>query len=241
MHQELREVNIYTAIIEAIALGNTRFNDIVTRTKIDTSKLGVYLKSLISLGIVLKEYSALSSFSELSKSNKALYTIKDNFFYFWYAFAYPNLNQLEHDDVEGVYEYLVKPNLRHFAAKTFENICIDYLYKLSKNNKTPFRITNAARWWGKVTKTEEGKKKTYETEIDILSYNEKRDQFILGECKFRNEVFSMEQFVELAGKNIFSSDASYYLFSLVGFQKSLIEKANKEDNIHLISLHDICK
>ena len=50
MRQELRETSIYNAIIEAIALGNTKLNDIYQKTQIDKSKLSVYLKNLLDLG-----------------------------------------------------------------------------------------------------------------------------------------------------------------------------------------------
>lgn len=58
LHQELRETPIYNSIIEAVALGNTKLNDISQKSLVeDTSKTSVYLKNLIELGIVEREFS----------------------------------------------------------------------------------------------------------------------------------------------------------------------------------------
>ena len=58
LHQELRETPIYNSIIEAVALGNTKLNDISQKSLVeDTSKTSVYLKNLMELGIVEREFS----------------------------------------------------------------------------------------------------------------------------------------------------------------------------------------
>ena len=65
LHQELRETPIYNSIIEAVALNNTKLNDISTKALIDdTSKTSVYLKNLIELGIVEREFSVDSKTRE---------------------------------------------------------------------------------------------------------------------------------------------------------------------------------
>ena len=50
LRQELRETPVYNSIIEAVALGNTKLNEISMKSLIDdTSKTSVYLKNLIEL------------------------------------------------------------------------------------------------------------------------------------------------------------------------------------------------
>jgi len=58
MRQELRETAVYNTIIEAVALGNTKLNDIFQTTQIAKNKLTVYLKNLIDLGIVRRDIMA---------------------------------------------------------------------------------------------------------------------------------------------------------------------------------------
>ena len=128
LHQELRETPIYNSIIEAVALGNTKLNDISQKSLVeDTSKTSVYLKNLIELGIVDREFSVDAKTKEKANSNRGIYRLTDNFFRFWYAFGFANFSQLEDGDVDGVYEYVVKPALHEFASFAFEDVS---LYKL---------------------------------------------------------------------------------------------------------------
>ena len=90
LRQELREISVYNTIIEAIALGNTTFNDIFLKTQIDKTKISVYLKNLIELDIIRREFPALSGVKENSGSAKGQYYLTDNFFRFWFAYGYSN-------------------------------------------------------------------------------------------------------------------------------------------------------
>ena len=92
LRQELRETPVYNSIIEAVALGNTKLNEISMKFLIDdTSKTSVYLKNLIEHGIIEREFSISESIKEKANSNKGLYRITDNFFRFWYAFVFTNV------------------------------------------------------------------------------------------------------------------------------------------------------
>ena len=64
IRQELREPALYNTVIEAIALGNTQLGDIFTKTQLDKAKISVYLKNLIELHILEREFSVLSSGKE---------------------------------------------------------------------------------------------------------------------------------------------------------------------------------
>ncbi|MCM1223715.1 MAG: ATP-binding protein, partial [Lachnospiraceae bacterium] len=94
LKQELRETSVYNTVIEAIALGNNSFNDILNKTRLEKSKLSVYLKNLIELAIIQKEFPALASDKGKTNSTKGNYILTDQFFRFWYAFAYRNLTDL---------------------------------------------------------------------------------------------------------------------------------------------------
>ena len=123
LHQELRETPIYNSIIEAVALGNTKLNDISQKSLVeDTSKTSVYLRNLIELGIVEREFSVDAKLREQANANRGTYRLTDNFFRFWYAFGFSNFSQLEDGDVEGVYDYVVKPALHKFASMAFEDV-----------------------------------------------------------------------------------------------------------------------
>ena len=141
LHQELRETPIYNSIIEAVALNNTKLNDISTKALIeDTSKTSVYLKNLIELGIVEREFSVDAKARENANANRGTYRLTDNFFRFWYAFGFTNYSQLEDGDVEGVYNYVIAPSLDHFASYTFEDVVRNLSGKCNRKTLCPSGI-----------------------------------------------------------------------------------------------------
>lgn len=81
LRQELRETPLYNSIIEAVALGNTKLNEISMKSLVDdTSKTSVYLKNLIELEIVEREFSVSYGIKEKANTNRGLYHLTDNFF-----------------------------------------------------------------------------------------------------------------------------------------------------------------
>lgn len=239
LRQELRETSIYNTVIEAIALGNTSFNELLTKTGIEKSKLSVYLKNLIELGIVEREFSVLSGAKERASSSKCLYNLTDNYFKFWYAFGYSNLSELEMDDAVGVWEDYIESSLHDFASKSFEKVCVEYMYTLNPQRKLPFRFSKIGRWWGKVTKTVEGKKRTTSEEIDIVAADKDEKQFIVGECKFRTELLDNGEMRKLKEKLELPGETYYYLFSLSGFTNAVIQVAKAEKNLFLVDAGQI--
>ena len=240
LHQELRETAIYNTIIEAIALGNTEFNQIYMKTQLDKTKLSVYLRNLIKLGIVEREFSAMSKQKEHANKNNGEYHLTDSFFRFWYAFAYNNFSELEDGAIDRIWNKYISGSLHNFASKAFENICIDYLKKLNRKELLPFDASSIGRWWGKITKVDDqGKKITTSEEIDIVAADDKKEQYIIGECKFTNQPFDLGQFNALKNKHNFGDNVYYYLFSLNGFTDTLRSKASQHNNVTLVTAEDI--
>ncbi|MGN0350743.1 MAG: ATP-binding protein [Roseburia sp.] len=245
LHQELRETPIYNSIIEAVALGNTKLNDISQKSLVeDTSKTSVYLKNLIELGIVEREFSVDLSIKEKANTSRGTYRLMDNFFRFWYAFVFANYSQLEDGDVEGVYEYIVEPMLHEFAALTFEDICREFVREMQKKNALPFRCVKMGRWIGKTTvrdEKSEGGLRIAETEIDLLGISRDMKAYLVGECKFKGRPFTYSEYLDVAAKLTPSKqNAKFYyaLFSESDFDETLKTNVPK-DTVQLYSLEQI--
>jgi hypothetical protein len=237
LYQELRETAVYNTIIQTIATGSTTFNEIMTKTQLEKSKLSVYLRKLIELNIVVKELPAGATPKQ--RAANGLYELNDNFFAFWFTFAYPNLGMLEMEDPLAVWDENVQKDLHQFCSRPFEKICMEYMYEMNKRKSLPFRFTNISRWWGKVTKQIDGKQQTTVEEIDILATDAKQENYILGECKYTNTPFDMTQLKKLRGKLALEGNVYYYLFSLNGFTQAVIDEANTSNNITLITPKDM--
>ncbi len=246
LHQELRETPIYNSIIEAVALGNTKLNDISQKSLVeDTSKTSVYLKNLIELGIVEREFSVDSKSKEKANSNRGTYRLTDNFFRFWYAFGFTNFSQLEDGDVDGVYDYVIAPVLHEFASFTFEDVCKEFVREMQKKNELPFRYSKMGRWTGKTTVRDKDAPKgvrVAETEIDILGIGKGVNEYLVGECKFKNTPFYYSEYLDTVTKLTSLKDTAkfyYALFSESGFDSKVVSEADNNDNITLYNLNQI--
>ena len=246
LHQELRETSVYNSVIEAVALGSTKLNDISQKSMVeDTSKTSVYLKNLIELGLISREFSIESSAKEMANTKRGLYRLNDNFFRFWYAFGYANISQLEDGDVDGVYKYIVEPSLHEFASLAFEDVCRQFIMELQKKDLLPFRIIKLGRWFGKTTihdsKVSSGLR-IAETEIDLLGIGRNNKEYLVGECKFKNVPFDYSEYISTVAKLTHEKEKAkfyYALFSESGFDKKILTEAKTVENIYLYDLNAI--
>ncbi len=245
LHQELRETPIYNSIIEAVALGNTKLNSISQKSLLDdTSKTSVYLKNLMELGIIEREFSVDAGIKEKANANRGIYRLTDNFFRFWYAFGFANFSQLEDGDADGVYKYIIKPALHEFASSAFEDICREFVKEKQKKNELPFRYTKMGRWTGKTTVRDEradGGLRAAETEIDLLCISRDAKEYLAGECKFKGHPFSYSEYLDMTAKlSPLREKAKVYcaLFSESGFDEKVAAAAQKDGTL-LYSLAEI--
>lgn len=245
LHQELRETPIYNSIIESVAHGSTKLNDISQKSLVENaSKTSVYLKNLIELGIVEREFSVDAKIKEKANSNRGTYRLADNFFRFWYSFGFSNFSLLEDGDVDGVFDYSVKPSIHQFASYSFEDICREFIREKNKRNELPFRFSKTGRWTGRTTVRDEkspGGLRNAETEIDLLCIDKDERKYLVGECKFKKLPFSYSEYLDtLAKLSPLKGNAEFYyaLFSENGFDEKIRDEAN-ENKMCLYELSEV--
>ena len=228
MRQELRETTTYNTIITAVALGNTKLNDIYTKTQIEKTKLSVYLKNLVDLGILCREFSMTDTTKEQANVQRGIYKLTDNFFRFWYAFVFPNLSELESGDVEGIWDYAIADKMDFFVSYAYEDVCRQYLRCKNRKNELPFHFTKIGRWWNKTD------------EIDIMANNADGSHILVGECKYRNSPFPLSELVKLQQRfpQTDMKNVDYWIFSKSGFTEDTMEAA-QEGNVYMVSLEKI--
>ena len=231
LRQELRETLLYNSIIESVALGATKLNEISQKSMIDdTSKTSVYLKNLIELEIIEREFSVDEGIKNLCNRNRGLYRLTDNYFRFWYAFVFANYSDLEGGDVNGVYDYVIKPKLHEFASLAFETVCREYVKESQQVGSLPFRYKRMGRWWGKTTVRRNDKKEIQKTEIDLLAISDDSSKYLVGECKFKGKPFDYGEYLDMVAKfqpQNANADIYYYLFRNLDLQKILSLKQKR--------------
>jgi predicted helicase len=142
---------------------------------------------------------------------------------------------------------MIEPQLNNFASPIFETVCREFIRGKNHKGELSFRISKLGRWWGKLNKavpTDNGKSKltSVECEIDIVAVDAKSENYILGECKFRNSKMGTSDFDSLKEKSLIVKKGKaikYALFSKTGFTKNLTMKAKENENLILLSLLDI--
>jgi len=229
LKQEVREPAIYNAIITAIAAGSSKINEISGKINENTSVCAIYIKNLITLGIIKKE----APYGEKS-SRKTIYSIEDNMFRFWYRFVPENTSIISRGSADLAYKR-ISPALSSYMGGIFEDICKQYLWKLLLAGKCAVNFNSLGRWWGTNPKTKSQEK------IDIMGAD--KDSALFGECKWTNEKIDLGVLEALTQRStLFRCQKPYfYLFAKTGFTTGCIAQAAKMGNVTLVSYEDILK
>lgn len=231
LRQEVQEPGVYSAIIEAIASGYTKANEISTKIGEDSAKCLKYIKTLCELGILHKE----TPFGEKEASRKTIYGISDFMFRFWYRYFFANRTLIETGAQQAVWLKKIEPDYNGYMGLVFEKVCADYLSDKNAKGELPILFTSIGRWWGTnpVTHGQE--------EIDLVA-NDRKD-YIFGECKWRNEKLDLSVLRELKTKaDIFSKNRNntyYFLFSKSGFTDAVKNEVKADNSVILVDLSDI--
>lgn len=218
---ELREPSVYNTILEALAGGKKKLNDLYKITGFERAKISVYLKNLAGLKIAEK----MESFDTPGKeqTQKGIYRITDPFTQFWYCFVYPHLSKLVMLGPEKFYRKYIENNLRAFSAITYANICKEYLKKNAQKGKLGYKITQIGTWYGKVGN------------IDIIASDDS-GSFIIGLCNFEKSKMSYGDY-EWNNYCLSQAKVSYdrlYLFSQNSFDEKIKKEAKENPDIVLI-------
>jgi hypothetical protein len=233
LRQEVQEPGIYSAIIEAIATGATKANEIATKTGEEQAKCIKYINTLCELGILYKE----TPFGEKESARKTIYGISDFMFRFWYRYVFGNRTLLETGAQETVWQRRIQPNYNDYMGLVFEKVCKDYLYRKNSQGELPILFTSIGRWWGTNPKDRK------QVEIDLIAEDD--NSYLMCECKWRNEALGMSVLSELQRKaDVFCKKRSqtwYILFSKSGFTKAVIEESLKDTSIILVDMQELMR
>jgi AAA+ ATPase superfamily predicted ATPase len=121
----LREPRNYFAILQTIAAGRTRLNEIKQATGIEGATS--YLDPLQQLHLVERVIPVTEK--QPQKSRRGIYRLKDQFLRFSFRTVHPNRSQLKRGGALIILENQVMPETDHFASLTFEEVCQKYCFK----------------------------------------------------------------------------------------------------------------
>jgi len=218
LRTELRNPSRYMSVLEAVAGGYTTPNEISGQTGIDTGPLSQYLQKLRRLRLVERKVPVTA---EERKSKRSIYEIADEFLRFWFRFVEPNRSGIEQAP-ELVLENEILPNLDEYVSKTFEDVCEEALWKLSRSDELGGLYSKVGRWW------------YGEDEIDIVGLDSEKPAAVFCECKWTaSEVGEgvarrlEEKADEVRWRND-EREEEFILFSRAGFEDGLADGLDDE-------------
>lgn len=227
LQQELREPRNYFAILQAIAAGKTKLNEIKLATGLDGAT--AYLDTLQQLHLVERIVPVTTS--QPQKSRRGIYRLKDHYLRFWFRFVHPNRSQLERSGSRLVLENQVLPEIDHFASLAFEDICQQYFWLEGLSGNLPFQPLNSGRWWNN------------SEEIDLVVLGE--EEAILVECKWSSKPVGMNILANLERKaaiiqgDLGNKKIYFALCSRSGFTPQLMDSSSNRSDIMLFKLSHI--
>ncbi|MCR4604867.1 MAG: ATP-binding protein [Eubacterium sp.] len=230
LRQEFRNTATYATIIEAMATGSTKMNEISTKTGIQTAALSKTLSNLISVRIAQKFIPLLN---EKSK-NQSGYIIVDSMFSFWYRFVFPARDAIELGHGDVYYKSQVRQQLHDYMAFIFEKMCREYTLEKGLTGQFGTIMTQVGKWSGT------DKRKKEQADIDVIAINKNTKEAVIGECKFRNKKMSLDEAQKCVDRAMIPEEydvKQILLFSLGGFAKDIKKIDNRIRTIGIDELY----
>ncbi len=233
LRQELPDPRQYFAVLEAVARGRTRNNEIVQHTGLDKAQVFQRLRMLERLQLIEQRRPITAS----PRSLKTSYAILDGFLDFYFRFVEPYASRLRtRSAAERHLAQTVLPALDEFVSKpAWETICRQHIQSVE-----PEAVAVGA-WWGQVRVKA---RRTEEREVDAVALDIGGKVIATGSCKWTNRAlgYGEENLLNELEAHIPDADEvqRHYFFSRAGFSDSLQRLAEEQaDRVKLLGPEDL--
>ena len=185
LYDDVREPNVYLAVVKAIGQGAHTLNEICNASLIDKAHLSAYLARLQELYLVERRLPATVPISEIRKSRMGRYHLSDPYFRFYFRFLAPFHDTLTFDPDRVLAQ--VREGLRAFVGQTaFEEISREWVIQQGKAGRLPFEPELVGSHWNA------------SAQMDVVTVNWHEKQILLGECKWDQDGIDRQIVRELA-------------------------------------------
>jgi AAA+ ATPase superfamily predicted ATPase len=229
LQQELREPRNYFAVLQAIASGSTRQNEI--KQAAGLANITPYLDTLQQLHLIERNVPVTER--QPHKSRRGIYRLKDNYLRFWFRFVLPNRSQLERGAKELIFNNVIRPEMDFFASIVFEQVCQQYFWRIGLGGKLHFAPRQIGGWW------------QANQEVDLVLLGD--DELMLVECKWSSRPVGIDILQDLEAKtgNILRETGAlkvwFALCSRSGFTQQLVRLSEEREDVFLLEWGDMIK
>ena len=205
LSQEVRSQTNYGRVLNAIASGATKLNEIATKSgNIPSGQAISYINVLMNLGILEKEIA----FGSTERSRKTIYRIKDGLFRFHFTYIEKHKSQKTMMHPSSFYDRYIAPFLDEFVSLEFENISRTYLILKHQNE-----LESIGRYWANDARNR------IDIEIDIVASIENHRSAY--ECKWTSAPIDMQVVNQLYEKARYLNIEQLGFFSRNGYTEEV--------------------
>jgi uncharacterized protein len=233
LRQELPDPRQYFSVLEALARGRTRNNEIVQHTGLDKARVHQHLRTLERLGLVERIRPVTAGPTSLKTS----YAILDGYLDFYFTFVKPYASRLRsREEAERHLRQTVAPRLDEFVSKpAWERVCREYMRLCEPH------ATTVGSWWGNVLVAP---KRSERREIDVVAIGPDRGVLATGSCKWTSSPLDSGEETLLGQIETAVPGAGevqrHYFFSRSGFTGRMQALAESEpERIRLVTPEDL--
>ncbi len=145
LSREFSEPRTYESVLRAIAAGYVTPNEIARQTGLAAAnRAGPYLDRLVSLGLVIRR--TLPSDAHAVRPRISRYVLADPYLRFYFGVVDPWRSAIQQGRGGAVLDHLWPERFDAFVSRTFEDVALQYLLRLSGIGRLP-PVSSAGPWW----------------------------------------------------------------------------------------------
>jgi uncharacterized protein len=182
LHDELRDLSTYQAILRAISKGNHSLKQISDDCLAGSSSLTFHLGKLQELHLVERRLPVTLTTAQQRIAKQGRYHLSDPFFRFYFRFLFPHLKSLMSPEEITAH---IKSELRAFVGLAFEKLAQQWTATQARAGRLPFAPEAVGSHWSR------------RVQVDVVAVNHQRREILLGECKWGAEAVNRQVVREL--------------------------------------------
>ncbi len=210
-----RETQTYEAILKAIAAGQRTPSDIGAMVDRTSGYLSPYLKNLEALHLVERRVPATVPRDQRQASRNSRYHLADPYLRFYFRFIAPNLDLVEQELSDMLWERIGEQFRAFVGATAFEGLCREWVRVQARARRLPLTPEAIGSHW------------SANAQVDVVAINWHDRAILLGECKWgeqpadrgviRELVAKAPKVVPAAGEGETAWQVHYAFFARAGF------------------------
>lgn len=147
LREELRGLDVYNAVLLALAAGHSRMRAIAAASGVPERNLHYPLHQLADLGYVARRYPLTGA---RPAARNVHFVLEDPLLRFWFRFVFPNRSHIQRVGPRRAFQELIAPNLDAYLGGGFERLCREALPAIYEREGVigPYDI---GEYWDKTT------------------------------------------------------------------------------------------